>query len=747
MKLHFIFLISLLPVYLNAQDHVQGMIMEANTENKHLPLPGATIFWLNTQVGTITDQNGQFSIPYQPTYKKLIISYVGYTTDTLTIDSPKPIHHWLKPQQENQLKEVVVEKRREPLQKSFFQTQNIITVNSAELLKAACCNLSESFETNPSIDVNFSDAVTGTKQIQMLGLTSPYLLITQENIPSVRGASQVYGLTFTPGTWVESIQITKGAGSVVNGFESISGQINTELVKPLTDKRFFVNGYANLNGRYELNTHLNRKLSEKWSTGFYLHGSMRNDKQDENKDGFLDAPLGNQLNILNRWQYTDAGKGWVSFINLRFMNDEKQLGEMAFDPQTDRFTTRAWGSEVNTRRLDGAAKIGYVFPELPYQSIGFQAAYSYHNQDSYYGFNRYDIRQESVYSNLLFNSIIGSTLHKFKTGINFSFDRYQELVNGIPYNRIENSTGAFFEYSYDTLEKLSLQAGLRVDQHNRFGLLFTPRIHVRYTPWAGASLRASAGSGARSANIFAENQQAFASSRQVQVVEEGGKIYGLRPEKAWNYGLSYLQKFNLWERNGDVTVDFYRTDFVNQVVADWENPQQITFYNLHGKSYANSLQVELNYEPFKQFTIRTAYKYYDVKTDYISGRLQKPLQATHRLFGNVAYETPKKSTGSQWRFDYTIHWLGEQRLPGTSLNPLPYQRPDYSPSYSLMNAQVTKVFSDHFEWYAGGENISNFVQENPIIAANDPFGAFFDTSVVYAPVMGAMYYTGFRLKF
>ena len=293
------------------------------------------------------------------------------------------VHHWLKPS--NELDEVVVEQKKEAVQKSFFSAQNVVTVNSAELLKAACCNLSESFETNPAIDVNFNDALTGTKQIEMLGLTSPYLLITQENIPMVRGASQSFGLTFTPGTWVESIQITKGAGSVVNGYESISGQINTELQKPLTDSRIFVNGYGNLNGRLELNTHFNTKLTDKWSTGLYVHGNRRDTEVDNNDDGFLDNPLSNQINVMNRWQYQNPETGWVSFINFRYLNDEKQIGETAFDPNTDKFTTNAWGSEIDTERFDGSVKLGYVFPDLPFQSLGFQASYSHHAQDSYYG--------------------------------------------------------------------------------------------------------------------------------------------------------------------------------------------------------------------------------------------------------------------------------------------------------------------------------------------------------------------------
>ena len=745
MKNYKLFLyIGLLPLTFFAQEKIEGMVMEANAQNKHIGLQGASVYWMNSQIGTITKEDGTFAIPFSKEYDKLIISYVGFESDTLTINKPKMVHHWLQPS--NALDEVVVKQEREATQRTFFSAQNVVTVNSAELLKAACCNLSESFETNPAIDVNFSDALTGTKQIQMLGLTSPYLLITQENIPMVRGASQAYGLTFTPGTWIESIQITKGAGSVVNGYESISGQINTELVKPLTDKSIFVNGYANKNGRLELNTHLNHKLSDKLSSGLYIHANRRDQKEDNNKDGFLDAPLANQINIMNRWQYQNPETGWVSFVNVRFLNDEKQVGQLDFNPKTDKFTNNVWGSEIDTRRFDSSLKLGYVFPELPFQSIGFQASYSNHKQDSYFGFNRYDIIHESMYSNIILNSILGDTQNKFKTGITFAYDGYDELVNSQSYDRVDTSVGAFFEYSYDNMEKLSLTAGLRIDTHNRLGTFITPRFHLRYTPWEKASLRGSFGRGKRAANIFAENQQLFGSSRQIRLVDDGGEVYGLDPEDAWNYGVSFLQGFLLSERKGNVTLDFYRTDFKNQIVVDWENPNEISFYNLDGKSVANSFQFEVNYELFKNLDLRTAYKYYDVKTDYQTGLLQKPLQAKHRYFANVGYETTPKDNGAQWRFDYTLHTLGEQRLPNTSSNPEQYQLGDYSEPYSLMNAQITKVFNSNFEIYVGGENLSNFTQNNPVLSANDPFGANFDTSIVYAPIMGRMFYGGFRFK-
>jgi len=745
MKKNSIIIIFLvLPLFLFSQETLTGMIMDKNNPKDNLGVFGANVYWLNNSIGATTNEKGWFTIPYKKSYKKLVVSYVGYKTDTLNISDLEPIHHFIT--LENELEEVTLKSKKKATQRSFIQTKNVFTVNSAELLKAACCNLAESFETNPSIDVNFSDALTGTRQIQMLGLKSPYLLITQENIPSIRGAGQVFGLTFTPGTWVESIQITKGAGSVINGYESISGQINAELVKPLTDNRIFLNAYGSLGGRYELNSHLNHKISDKWQTGVYIHGNYRNKKFDRNKDGFLDNPLISQVNVMNRWQYLDAEKGWVSFINVRFMDDSKQTGQNNFDPLKDKGRSEVWGGEIDTKRFDSSLKLGYVFPQLPFQSFGFQFSYSNHDQDSYFGLKTYDINHQSVYSNLLFNSIIGDTRSKFTTGLNFTYDIYDEFVNSINFSRKEKSFGGFFEYAYDNSDNFSFTSGVRIDTHNLLGTYITPRLHIRYVPWEKGVLRASIGQGRKSANVFAENQQLFASTRQIDIQSSGGKIYGLDPEVAWNYGLSYLQGFNLFNRKGDITFDYYRTHFQNQVVVDWENPQRISFYNLDGESYANSFQTEVNYYVDDFTSLRLAYKFYDIETDYFSGKLSKPLTPNHRLFANISYETKKIDDIKQWKFDLTYNFIGEQRLPDTSTNPVEYQLEEYSNSYSLLNTQITKVFTEKFEMYFGVENLTDLKQKNPILASDDPFGDSFDSTIIYAPIFGRMLYSGLRFK-
>ncbi|MEW5674960.1 TonB-dependent receptor [Flavobacterium enshiense] len=727
-----------------AQEKVSGTV----TDEKNQPMLGATVAWKDSTVGTITDDKGQFELPMNPGSHEVSVSYVGYEAVTLMVHEPKVISVQLKPVKA--LDGVVVQTKRNSLQKSYTKTANVVTMSSKELLKAACCNLSESFETNPSIDVNFSDAISGSKQIKMLGLTSPYILIAEENIPSVRGASQAYGLSFIPGTWVESIQITKGAGSVVNGYESISGQINTELIKPANDIPFYLNAYGSTDSRFELNTHFNKKINDKVSTSLFVHGNTRLSKNDMNDDMFLDNPLGKQINVMNRWQYNNLEKGWVSFLNIRYMKDEKQTGQKMFDPDRDKLTTNHWGSEINTDKFEMSSKIGYVFPETPWKSIGFQNSFNYHSQESYFGLNQYNIQQNSFYSNLIYNSIISNTMHKFATGLNFTSDDYNEFVTvGLPMDvsRRDNSLGAFFEYTYDNADNFSLVAGGRFDLHNRLGAFFTPRIHARYNPWEKAVLRTSVGRGKRSANIFAENQNLFATSRDFTVLNTNGKIYGLDPEIAWNYGVSFMQGFQLFGKKAEVTVDYYRTDFQNQAVVDLDySPQQVVFHNLDGKSYANSLQVDFNLDLMTHFTVRTAYKFYDIQTDYLTGTFERPLQAKHRFFANLAYETHIKEKGKQWKFDFTYNWMGKQRLPNTSSNPEPYRLKDFSNPFSVMNTQITRTFSSVFEAYVGGENIGNYKQKNAILGADNPFGSYFDSSMIYAPVFGQMYYAGIRFK-
>ena len=742
----FIYLISFWScLVLQAQNNVSGHVFF----DKKSPVEMASVIWENTTIGTTTDKNGKFTIPITNESNVLIVSYVGFKTQKIVVQNQSMVH--VKMEWDDTLDEVVLTKVRSSLQKSTLTAANVTNMSSKELTKAACCNLSESFETNPSIDVNFSDAVSGTRQIRMLGLTSPYITMTEENILAMRGGAQYSGLSFIPGPWVHSIQITKGAGSVINGYESISGQINYEFLKPQEEPTLFVNSFAGMGGRYELNTHYNIQLNEHWATGLLVHGNFRNEKNDMNNDGFLDNPLMRQINILNQWKFGICGKtGITAEMKWRYFTDSKQSGQVAFNPNAPTNVNQFWGSEIDTKQFLASAKIGYVFPDMEYQSIGFQNQFSDYRQDGYFGLRNYFVRHQSWYSNLLFASIINNTLHKFTTGASFQWDRFEEIYLTEDFSRKDVGVGAFFEYSYNNDDNLSYTLGGRVDYNNRLGTFVTPRAHIRYQPTEQTTLRLSAGRGKRLANVFMENQNLFASNRVflLPTLPQGNNgFYNLNPEIAWNYGFSIIQKFKFFGKDADFSADFYRTDFQNQVVVDLDaSTQQVQFYNLSGKSFANSLQLDFNMAPAKHLEWRSSYKFYDVRNNNSIGLEQRVLQPRHRFFTNLAYETHLRDDNKQWKFDATFNWLGEQRMPVSSGNPTDFQWNSMAPSFYTINAQITRVFSKNFEIYVGGENMNNYRQPNAIIAATDPFGSYFDSSMIYGPVFGAMYYTGLRWK-
>ena len=719
---------------------VRGIVLESDSKGNFIPLHGASVTWLQTTLGTATDSNGVFSISRLPGVDRLVVSYTGHTSDTIAINPIQEIKVVLA--SNNQLNEVKVMARQRSLYYGVMSPVRTLVMTEKELFKAACCNLSESFETNPSVDVSYNDAVTGSKQIQLLGLSGNYTQLTIENLPGPRGIATPLGLNSIPGPWIESIQLTKGVGSVANGFESIAGQINVELKKPGSEK-LYLNGYVNEFGKTDINLNLSRRVSRTWSTTLLLHEDfLANRRLDMNKDGFRDLPYGNLFTLFNRWKYDNA-KGLLIQAGVKYLSDDKTGGQVTFDPEQDKFSTRHYGLGINIKRYEIFGKIGYVFPGKKYKSLGWQLSSFRHDQEAYFGLSAYTARQDNFYSNFIYQSIIGTTDHKFRTGFSVVLDRYREKYRELLFSRREMVPGAFIEYSYNYLDKFSVVAGIRVDHNNLYGWFSTPRIHARYEPFKGTIIRVSGGRGQRTANIFSENVGMLASSREIMLPVERKRAYGLDPEVAWNEGMSVDQKFRLFGRNGTLGVDFFRTDFVNQVVVDVDrSAREIHFSNLDGKSFSNSFQTELNYEVFKKIDFRLAYRWFDVRTNYHGKLMERPLIARHRAFANLAWEH------NGWKLDYTITYNGVKRIPGTSENIPVHQLPAYSPDFITMNGQVSKSFGKKHSWdlYFGGENLGNFYQQSPILGADQPFGPYFDASLIWGPLSGRMFYTGFRFK-
>ena len=727
-------------------DHtVTGVIMQENDRGELSPVVNANVQWLeDASVNARSDESGVFRIDHQSEYRQLIITHTGFQPDTMTINDPHEVV--VVTAKDNILAEVTVSARRRSNYIAALSPTRLEVLTGQELFKAACCDLSESFETNASVDVVSSDAITGSKQIQMLGLSGNYTQLTVENLPGPRGLASPLGLNSIAGTWIESIQIGKGIGSVVNGFENIAGQINVELKKPGTSETLFFNAYGNNMGRTDVNLNLSHTFNERWSGTVLLHDNfMYNKHMNFSNNGFRDAPVGNLFSGMGRWKYED-GKGFILQFGIKFLSDDRTGGEIGFDPATDRLTQNRYGLAFDIERYEAFAKIGYVFPQHTQRSIGLQLSGTSYNQSSYFGLRTYDADQRNAYANLIYQDIIGTVAHKYRTGFSMQYDRYHEQYLADRFARTEVVPGAFFEYTYSPSDKFDAVAGIRGDYNNLYGWFATPRLHLRYQPIPGTSIRISSGRGQRTANIFAENTAALASGRTVRIASANPaeNAYGLKPEVAWNTGISFDQSFRLFNREASFSTEFFRNDFTDQVVVDYENPRELSFYNLDGRSYANSLQTELRFMPLSHFETRMAYRFFDVKTTYGNELLQKPLVARHRGFLNLAYNTH----GGGWHFDYTLNVTGQKRLPSTAANPEQYRLPGYSKAYVTMNAQVSKTIGigRPVDIYIGGENLTNFFQQQPILAADRPFSEFFDTSMLWGPLTGRMFYAGVRFS-
>ncbi|NVO01377.1 MAG: TonB-dependent receptor [Bacteroidetes bacterium] len=786
----FLFILLLFGFFKGFSQNLTGTIYEIDNAKKKAPLTGVNMYWVGTQIYATTDVTGKFKIKKPDTKKlQLVISFVGYKTDTLTVmKSEKDLEIVLSVNKE--LKEVVIQASQDGSYISKMKTIKTEVITTAGLQKAACCNLSESFETNASVDVSYSDAITGAKQIQLLGLSGIYSQIQTENIPSIRGMASTFGLNYIPGSWMESIQISKGTSSVINGYESITGQINVEYKKPTTSERLLVNVYGNQNQRLEANVTSAFKLNKKLSTMLMIHAEDFSEKINNidsttiNLNGekvnlgenFMDLPLVTSYNIFNRWEYST--KRWESRFGIKYMNEDRRGGTMDYNKNTFVLDTSKinskslpYGFGLKTNRAEAFWKNGFMFPDKPYKSVGLILSGVYHDQKGFFGVNDYYGKEQSLYANLIYQSIIGNTNHKFSTGLSYLYDNYEEgydqtqfrylyQVNSYPvgasapmydittlydyrhvkynWDRMESVPGAFFEYTYNYLTTFTLIAGIRADYHNKYGLFYTPRTNMRWQINEGLTVRASAGLGYRTANIISENLSLLASQR-ILLVEEP-----LKQEKAANYGINITKDFRLFKNKAQFTLDFYRTDFMNQVIVDLDrDPTTAYFYNLRGKSYSNSYQAQLTIEPLKHLTILMAYRINDAKTTIDSVLQERLLQNKYKGLLNISYAT----NFEKWKFDFTSQFNGSARISPQEKMPEIVRR-DYerTPEYIILNAQITKKFRHDIDVYVGVENLTNFKQKDPITEAFIPYHTHFDTTMAWGPIIGRVIYAGMRFS-
>ncbi len=721
--MQYIFLLFLFCVStLNAQK-LNGTIYENLENGKTTPLPGVNIFWANTQIGTVSDMDGKFSlIKTTEDFPKLIVSHIMYEPDTITVKKEDELIE-LYLIQNRELNDVLVTAKTTGITIKEFETIQTEEIGRKELLKAACCNLSESFETNPSVDVSYSDAVTGVKQIKLLGLSGKYSQMMTENIPNMRGLASTLGLYFIPGAWMQSVQISKGTASVTNGSEAMTGQINVEFKKP-TDENIYLDIYTNSIFKTDINGVASFHLSENLSTNLMLHAEYFGRNIDDNNDSFLDHSNVKQFNIFNRWKYTDY-KNWTTQLTFNYISDERAGGQVGFE--TDTNIQNPYKTEISTDRLQVWSKIGYVPGNSSNYSIGFINMFTYHNQTSIFGIRNYDAKENSFYSNLIYGRDLFNVDHKISTGVSFEYNKYDETFVNSSQSITETMPGLFFQYTFIPSSYFSIIAGLRADFHNEYGTFYTPRLHFRYSPLESTTFRVSIGKGFRTAKVISENISLLASSRKFVFQEN------LNQEEAINIGVNLTQYYTLFGREMRIGLELYRTEFINKVVVDVDkNSREVNFYNLDGDAFSNTYQLELAYELIPNLDFLGAIRYNDVKTTYSGELLSDPLNKEFKGIVTLSYLSRLRL----WQFDLTTQFNGESRIPNRVVN-------EYSPSYVILNSQIKRIFKD-WEIFVGAENITDYKQENPIIDAENPFGPYFDATIVWAPTIGRMFYIGAR---
>ena len=731
--------------FAQTQGFIEGTVYEEAENGQRTPLPGVNVYWKIVNEGVVTDAHGHYKIPLHNQIGCLVFSCISYENDTIHHMS-EPAHYDHVFHSTHMLNEVEIAARQKATTINPIKAIAVQNITSEGLRRAACCSLAESFETNASVDVSYSDAVTGAKQIELLGLSGLYTQMMAENMPNFRGLASTFGLTYVPGTWMNAIQISKGTSSVRNGYESISGQINVDYKRPEPgeSEKLYLNFYGNTMTMTELNFNTRWNVGKNGSMMLLGHANQNYMKMDGNGDNFIDDPMVTQGNIFFRYNYA---KDWFEGMwGVKALYENRWGGQMDYLPWPNTGMTGV-GFIIATQRYEAFSKTGFLFDRND-TSLGFQQQFVYHDSgSSYFGRTYYDATQTSYYANLLFDSYLVNEQHKYSVGASYSYDKYDEHLNDMnlsthidsTFQRVEHVPGAFAEYVFNDDHHWSVIAGFRADYNSYYKkMLYTPRLHVRFMTHDELTLRASAGKGYRSPNVLAENSTMFASSRAIRFIDTP------KMEEAWNYGINLTKGIDIGWRELTIQADFYRTDFVNQIVLDRDaDAHQIRIYNLDGQSYSNSAQIEANCEIIKNFDLTLAFRYNDVKMTINDTLREKPFVNRYKGLVSMSYAP------GTWQFDFTTQFNGDSRVPNLSGNASAVangQDIRRSPFYVIMNAQITKKLGKCWELYIGGENLTNYKQDYPIISADNPASENFDASMVWGPLSGIRAYLGVRFQ-
>jgi outer membrane receptor for ferrienterochelin and colicins len=737
-----------LPCFIQAQS-IRGKVYELNEKQDTIPSIACVVYDAISKKAVTTSSNGLFEFSGIKS-AQLIFNKIGFEKDTLLVDSSFKQPMIILLNNNNALQTVEIIAYEPSIKLSSKSITFVNEISKAELGKAACCNLGESFETNPSVDVAISDAITGSKQIQLLGLAGYQTLITKSNIPFIQGNAQAYGLQSIPGSWIDKIYVSKGVGPVVNGYKGIAGQINVELMDPKTMPRLYLNTYYGDMGRLEHNAIVRTVFNDKWQHGAFLHYANILRKADNNKDGFLDNAIGSNVAAEYFMNYNKPGK-WEGKWEVGYSNNQSVGGELDGKQRKDNLVLVSaqnplYKVKIGNSRFHVNSKTGFFFKNRIGASLGIQAQYSLQDLSLRSSLRSFTNTENSFYANAIYQDIVNNTNHTYRLGASFESNTNSASMS-TPVLEIqplllpkEQITGLFGEWQENFTKNFNIIVGSRLDYHSLMGWLFAPRIHGRLALFNDRTIvRFSGGKAYRNPNVYSENIGLFMAHKQI-LPDTGVNLKSIF-EDAWNVGGNLTQKFKLNYRDGYVTIDAYATQFVNQYVIDAEQSADVFLITAQKNTSAFASQIEFYYEILRKMNVRIAFKYYDTKAKYAGNTVQKPYQSKYRAFINFAYETKSK-----WAFNTTFQYYGEKRL--ATIDKM-YGGPVgnyFSHPFVIANAQINKAFAFGLDAYVGVENMFNYRQYSPIIDGENPYSKRFDATVIYAPIYGRMFYVGVNYK-
>ncbi len=728
------FLFFLFGVVLLAPSFAQlhGFVRGVNVSDT-VALNGAKIKLLHAKKATFSDSEGKFELYLGKRFPDtLLILSAGYRPDTILLSEKDRFGAISIVLFSDQLQPEVLVERKAGNGTMKISIAQVERISNSELRRAACCNLSESFETNASVDVNLTDAVSGARKIQLLGLDGVYTQFQLENVPFLRGLETAFGMQSFSGIWLDGIQISKGTGSVVNGHESMAGLINLSVKNPFESDRFLVNVYGNRFGRGEMNAILSHKINERWATSLLLNGAINQTVIDENRDGFLDLPQFKNVSALNKWQFN--GERMEAQFSVYGYYDDRFAGQSPFSPALVPFHMA-----LTNQHLEATAKTGF-FGSHPGESLGIINHVKVHRTGGYFGGNtiggqRISSGEEKrYYVSINYDRSSADGKHTLKSGVSTTLLDITQQAGISILQRKEITTGPFAEYSL-LLNRLSVQSGVRLDYHSLFGWFFVPRIHAKYALTPKTDLRITGGKGWRVPNFLIENNSLMASNR-VWVLP----LEGVLPEISWNVGGSIASEFQVFKRKATLTLDGYYTWFERQLNIDRDVSQAaIVFSYIENQSTALACQAEIDWVLSKQFNLKGAYKFLSVQSIYDGTMQQQAMIPTHRLLFTTSWTSKNKRVQA----DLTANIVGPMRMPHNHSA----AGMAFSPWYPYLFGQVS------YQWkkikvYIGLENILNVKQPNPIISAQDPQDPSFDATMVWGPITGINVYGGltYQLK-